>query len=124
MADDDVTITDGYLAEFSRDKLGAFISAINTSEYVKKVRAYGTGGTPLLVGSDSGSFSAPGVLAAAIKDYDGSIAAVLGTVIDQLETLVIDLQLADRYLNNAQDEALDYAQFMKLAERTLNPGTK
>ncbi|MFF1908937.1 hypothetical protein [Kitasatospora sp. NPDC058218] len=118
----DVEITDGFLDQFVKDKIAKFIEGTNTNEAVRKIRAYASGDTPILVGSSAGAFTAPKTLSTAIKDYTGSIAAMLGTVVDQLDTLSIDLMLADRYLNNAKDEALDYAQFMTLAERTLNPG--
>ncbi|MFC5666681.1 hypothetical protein ACFP3U_27405 [Kitasatospora misakiensis] len=117
-------VTDNTLAAFSTEKLAKLIEAINTSVPVSQVRAYGTGGTPFRAGNNSGAFGAPDTLEAKVKDYAGSIDALMKTVVDQLNTLIVDLQLADRYLTNARDEALDYAQFMRLAERTLNPGTK
>ncbi|MFF2658633.1 hypothetical protein ACFVUH_14825 [Kitasatospora sp. NPDC058032] len=119
-----VTITDGFLAKFSSTTIKAFLDDVKTSLPVRELRAYADGTTPFLTGNNSGNFTAPGTLATTLKAYDDSVAKMLGTVVGQFETLIIDLQLADRYLNNALDDSLDYAQFMKLAGRTLNPGTK
>ncbi|MEV7781585.1 hypothetical protein [Kitasatospora sp. NPDC088351] len=118
----DVKITDGYLSTFATDNLQRFIKDINESVPVQQLRGYATGSTPILVGNDSANFKSPGTLAAALKAYTGSVNSLLTTVVDQLNTLITDLQLADLRLNNAMDETLDYAQFMQLAERTLNPG--
>ncbi|WP_406114869.1 hypothetical protein [Kitasatospora purpeofusca] len=129
MADDEdkgdggtVKVTDNFLKNFSETAIKKFLAEVKTSVPVKDLRAYADGSTPFLMGNNSGNFTAPGTLATTLKTYDDSVAKMLGTVIGQFETLIIDLQLADSYLNNSLDESLDYAQFMKLAGRTLNPG--
>ncbi|KJY26314.1 hypothetical protein [Streptomyces sp. NRRL S-495] len=129
MADDEdkgdggtVKVTDNFLKTFSETAIKKFLDDVKVSLPVRELRAYADGSTPLLTGNNSGNFTAPGTLASTLKTYDDSVAKMLGTIVSQFETLTIDLQLADRWLNNALDESLDYAQFMKLAGRTLNPG--
>ncbi|WP_328958065.1 hypothetical protein [Kitasatospora purpeofusca] len=128
MADDEngdggtVTITDNFLKKLSETTIKAFLDDVKVSQPVRELRAYADGSAPFLTGNNSGNFTSPGTLATTLKAYDDSVAKMLGTVIGQFETLIIDLQLADSYLNNSLDESLDYAQFMKLAGRTLNPG--
>ncbi|MCX4758840.1 hypothetical protein [Kitasatospora purpeofusca] len=128
MADDEngdggtVTITDNFLKNFPEKTIKVFLADVKTSIAVRDLRAFADGSVPFLTGNNSGNFTAPGTLATTLKAYDDSVAKLLGTVIGQFETLIIDLQLADKWLNNALDESLDYAQFMKLAGRTLNPG--
>ncbi|MFJ4667793.1 hypothetical protein [Kitasatospora purpeofusca] len=117
-----VTITDNFLKNFSETAIKKFLDDVKVSQPVRELRAYADGSTPFLTGNNSGNFTAPGTLATTLKAYDDSVAKLLQAVVDQFGTLVIDLQLADRWLNNAVDESLDYAQFMKLAGRTLNPG--
>ncbi|CAN3979131.1 hypothetical protein [Kitasatospora purpeofusca] len=117
-----VTITDNFLKNFSETAIKKFLDDVKVSQPVRELRAYADGSTPFLTGNNSGNFTAPGTLATTLKAYDDSVAKLLQAVVDQFGTLVIDLQLADRWLNNALDESLDYAQFMKLAGRTLNPG--
>ncbi|WP_405003374.1 hypothetical protein OHV13_02340 [Kitasatospora purpeofusca] len=117
-----VTITDTFLKNFSEQTIKTFLTDVKKSIPVRDLRAYADGSTPFLTGNNSGNFTAPGTLATTLKTYDDSLAKMLGTVVGQFETLIIDLQLADHWLNNAVDESLDYAQFMKLAGRTLNPG--
>ncbi|MEV0533945.1 hypothetical protein [Kitasatospora sp. NPDC050463] len=118
----DVEITDGYLSTFAANNLQRFIKDVNEAGPVLKLRGYATGATPILVGNDSTNFKGASTLATSLKTYTESVNSLLTTVVDQLNTLITDLQLADLRLNNGLDEALDYAQFMQLAERTLNPG--
>ncbi|MFJ8436035.1 hypothetical protein ACIQ9P_32520 [Kitasatospora sp. NPDC094019] len=117
-----VKVTDNFLKNFSETAIKKFLDDVKASQPVRELRAYADGSTPFLTGNNSGNFTAPGTLATTLKTYDDSVAKLLQAVVDQFGTLVIDLQLADRWLNNALDESLDYAQFMKLAGRTLNPG--
>ncbi|MFD9067316.1 hypothetical protein ACFVZ3_38020 [Kitasatospora purpeofusca] len=117
-----VKVTDNFLKNFSETAIKKFLDDVKVSQPVRELRAYADGSTPFLTGNNSGNFTAPGTLATTLKAYDDSVAKLLQAVVDQFGTLVIDLQLADRWLNNALDESLDYAQFMKLAGRTLNPG--
>ncbi|MFE2105944.1 hypothetical protein ACFXAF_08760 [Kitasatospora sp. NPDC059463] len=130
MADDDekgdggtVKITDGFLAKFPEETIKVFLREVGLALPVRDLKALADGTAPMLVGNNSGNFTAPGTLATTLKAYDDSIAKMLTTVVEQFETLVVDLQLADRYLNNALDDALDYAQFMKVANRTLSSGS-
>ncbi|MDY0813830.1 hypothetical protein [Kitasatospora purpeofusca] len=129
MADDEdkgdggtVKVTDNFLKNFYETAIKKFLEDVKKAEPVLSLRAYSDGTTPFLTGNNSGNFTAPGTLATTLKTYDASVAAMLGTVVDQFGTLTVDIQLADRLLNNSLDESLDYAQFMKLAGRTLNPG--
>ncbi|RKT16553.1 hypothetical protein BX285_0892 [Streptomyces sp. 1114.5] len=117
----DFKVTDNSLTEFTA-KIDALVSEIKTNEKVAQFRSLGTGAIPFLAGNNAGTFNSPSDLADAIKAYCKSIDGLLGTFVKQLNTLTTDLRMADLYLNNAKDEALDYAQFMRLAERTLNPG--
>ncbi|MFE7559382.1 hypothetical protein [Kitasatospora sp. NPDC057500] len=118
-----VKITDSFLATFPDKTIKVFLKDVLTAVPVRELRAFADGSAPFLVGNNSGNFTAPGTLATALKAYDDSIAKMLGTIIEQFDTLIVDLSLADRYLNNALDESLDYAQFMKVANRTLTSGS-
>ncbi|MEV7773074.1 hypothetical protein [Kitasatospora sp. NPDC086791] len=118
-----VTITDNYLNDFATKKIEELIRTINKEPTVVKLRQFGTGAVPFLAGTDSERFKSPGALSEAVKAYSAAIDGILTAFSKQLNTLSTDLHMADLYLNNAKDQALEYAQFMKLAERTLNPGT-
>ncbi|WP_030059498.1 MULTISPECIES: hypothetical protein [Streptomyces] len=117
-----VVITDGYLDDFATKKFADLIGRINKDATVVSLRQLGTGAIPFLDGTDSERFKSASGLADAVKAYCGAIDGILTAFGKQLTTLSTDLHMADLYLNNAKDQALDYAQFMKLAERTLNPG--